>query len=416
MKLLKIIGVLAVCMVITAGVYAGMVYTNIVRPPWSPPQEPDISGLNDPMNDFALRLYKELCSKTNDSVFFSPYSIYIALAMAFEGARTSTAEEIGHLLGYQQGNSTMLSTLYRLWQIYNNNTAFNLSTANALWLSNDFKILDDYIEKITTYFAGRASEVDFSNPVHAAKIINDWVEQNTNGRIKDLVPPGAINSLTRLILTNAIYFKGTWKYPFDKNITMNESFFVSSIQTVQVPMMKLIGTDILFNYTETETVQVLELTYAGDNITMLIILPKDQNLERLEQNLTLAQLKEWKNALYQTNIDIMLPKFKLETSYTLNDPLQKMGMVHAFSDADFSGITGGRDMFISSVLHKAFIEVNEEGTEAAATTAIVLFNSVGPGHEQPRLVFNADHPFLFIIQHNDTGTILFMGKIVNLAE
>jgi len=415
MKLLKIFGVLAVCMVITAGVYAGMVYTNIVRPPWTPPQEPNIPGLNDPMNDFALRLYKELCSKTNGSVFFSPYSIYVALAMAFEGARSSTAEEMSHVLGYQQGNSTMLSTLYRLWQIYNNNTAFNLSTANALWLSKDFKILDDYVEKITTYFAGHASEVDFSNPVAAAKEINDWVEQNTNGRIKDLVPPSAIDSLTRLILTNAIYFKGTWKYPFDKNMTMNASFFVSSTQIVQVPMMNLIGTDILFNYTETETVQVLELMYAGDNVSMLIILPKNNNLDSVEQNLTLAQLKDWKNALHQTKIDIILPKFKLETSYSLNDPLQKMGMVHAFSDADFSGITGSRDLFISAVLHKAFIEVNEEGTEAAAATAII-FAQTSINGEPPRLVFNADHPFLFVIQHNDTGNILFMGKIVNPAE
>ena len=411
MKPLKIVGIFSVSLLIIAGIYSGMANVNIVRFPWASPVNPDIPGLNDPLNDFALRLYKELCCKTNGSVFFSPYSIYVALAMVYEGARGSTAEEMSHLLGYQQGNTTMLSTLYTLWQMYNNNTAFNLSTANALWLKNNFQLLDEYIEDMTTYFAGRVSEVDFSNPVEAAKIINDWVEQQTNNNIKNLVPPNAITDLTRLILTNAIYFKGTWKYLFDKNLTVNTTFTVSSTQMVQVPMMTLIGTEYLFNYTETETVQVLELSYVGDDVVMIIILPKDGDLARVEQGLTGEQLHEWTRAMNQTVIDISVPKFKLETSYELNEYLEDMGMVHAFKNADFSGITGNPDLFISHVFHKAFIEVNEEGTEAAAATAIVMDRC--SLIEPQRLVFNADHPFLFVIQHKGTSNILFMGKIVN---
>lgn len=413
MKPLTIIGLLAVCMIMTASVYAGLVYSDSIHFPWNPPLTPTpshIYNLNTAMNEFALTLYTRLCAENSDNVFFSPYSIYIALAMAFEGANGATAEEMSTVLGYPKNNETMLSTIHYLWEEYNHNNAFNLSTANALWLRNGFIVLDDYIQKIMNYFGGNATELDFSNPVEAAKVINDWVELHTNGKIKDLVPAEKITDVTMLILTNAIYFNADWQHPFNSSLTADREFYIGPNITIQVPMMHMDASDVLYNYTETDTLQMIELPYAGGNVSMLILLPKDSGLAGLEQDLTLEQLNEWKESLQPKEVYIYLPRFTLETSYTLNDYLKQMGMTDAFSDmADFSGITGYKGLFIDSVLHKAFIEVNEEGTEAAAATAIIVTISIKP-------IFNADHPFLFIIQHRETGNILFMGKIVNPLE
>ncbi|MBN1280185.1 MAG: serpin family protein [Candidatus Thermoplasmatota archaeon] len=416
MKRVHVIAILCVCLIGSVSAYAGLAYTLTGRWPWSPPVPPDIPALNDPMNEFAITLYKELASTSDRSLFFSPFSIYIALAMAMEGARGTTAAEMGSVLGYEQGNTTMLSTVYRLWQMYNNNTAVNLSTANALWLNQEFAILDSYIETISTYFQGRVSELDFSDPEQTAAVINGWVEDQTHGRITDLVPPSLITPLTQLILTNAIYFKGSWTYAFNQSLTTNETFIVSETEQVDVPMMTMVDSKVLFNYTETDTVQVLKLSYTGGNVSMVLMLPKNTSLDTVDQELTVDQLISWNEALQPTDVDIYLPRFTLNTYYSLSSPLTQMGMPTAFSSAaDFSGITGNHDVFISEVLHKAFVEVNEQGTEAAAATAVVFVTSI-PGGGTEQIVFRADHPFLFLIQHEDTGNILFLGRIVNPVE
>jgi serpin B len=408
MKKVTIIGVLAVCMILTAGVYAGFVYSDIYSHPKKPTPK-HIYDLQNAMNTFAFQLYKEIIKETSGNIFFSPYSIYIALAMTFEGAKGSTADQMSNVLGYPQGNETMLSTIHYLWEAYNNHSAINLSTANALWLRDGLVVLDDYIERVSLYFEGNVTNIDFSNPTEAAGIINGWVENHTNGLIKDLVPPAALSPLTQLVLTNAIYFKGAWKVPFNVSDTVMQDFYVTPDVTVKVPMMRLLDSKQKFNFTEDANVSIIELPYGGDTVSMLVILPKNGNLSSVELALSAAQLQAWRDALTPTSIDVYLPRFKLETSYTLNDYLKNLGMANAFSgDADFSGITGDTDMFISAVLHKAYVDVDENGTEAAAATAVIVTMGMNT-----RPFFNADHPFIFLIQHKETGNILFMGKVTN---
>jgi len=235
------------------------------------------------------------------------------------------------------------------------------------------------------------------------KIINTWVEEQTNNKIKDLIPQGMITPLTRLVLTNAIYFKGTWAIQFDPTDTKKQDFRVNSEKTVQADMMSL--TEEEFNYTETDDLQILELPYKGDELSMLILLPKE-NLNKIE--LTLENLEQWRSSLRERELNIYIPKFKFETKYFMSKDLKEMGMPTAFGEgADFSGMTGDKKLFISQVIHQAFVEVNEEGTEAAAATALTMVESAVT---KPTL-FKADHPFIFIIQQKETGNILFIGRV-----
>ena len=238
-------------------------------------------------------------------------------------------------------------------------------------------------------------------------------EDQTNDRIKDLIPQGVIDPLTRLVLTNAIYFKGDWVKQFDKKDTQERDFTTSTGNTVKAQMMSLTHdqADINFNYTETDEAQVLELPYSGNELSMLIILPKS-DLSSLESSLSSDKLKEWRSNLTSEKVDqIYLPKFKFDTKYFMADTLSAMGMPTAFSSgADFSGMDGTKSLFISSVIHQAFVEVNEEGTEAAAATAVIVGETAAPIQN---IIFNADHPFLFIIQQRDTGNILFLGRVTN---
>jgi serpin B len=260
--------------------------------------------------------------------------------------------------------------------------------------------------------------MDFSDPEHAAKIINGWIENRTHNLIKDLISPGDIDPvLTALILTNAIYFKGTWQVQFDEKNTTEKPFEITEEEYVDVETMKFIGTDDQFNYTENDIMQIVELPYTGNEISMTILLPKEgYDLKDIINSMDHVRYKELIDSMYNTELDIFLPKFTIETPlYTLNNYLKELGMSTAFTgDADFSGMNGFGQLSISSVLHKAFIEVNEEGTEAAAATAIVMVTSAYPGQNiSQRIVFDADHPFIFLIQHKTTGTILFIGTVTD---
>jgi len=369
------------------------------------------------MNNFSFDLYKQLFV-SDENVFYSPYSVFTALAMTYEGAVGDTAVEMGNVLGIRNNNETVLKAMKCLYEYFNQNESYNISTANALWVRENFELLQTYLEKIQNYYGGNASEVDFSNPTEAANIINSWVENHTNGLIKDLVPSEVIDPIyTYLILTNAIYFKGIWEVKFDPDNTSDQSFYLSTEEKIQVPTMTLVDTDDTFNYTSTDELQILELPYKGGDLSMIMLLPKEgYNISDVKDFLSIENLSGWKDSFTATELDIYLPKFKMETKYELKQYLQNIGMNKPFAgSADFSNISNVTDLFIDEVIHKAYIDVDENGTEAAAATAAVMKTT---SIEDPpeRIEFRADHPFTFLIQQKTTGNILFMGNVVNPVD
>ncbi|MBD3260014.1 serpin family protein [Candidatus Woesearchaeota archaeon] len=373
-----------------------------------------VASVVEANNQFAFDLYNRYKTKSGN-VFYSPYSISTALAMTYEGAAGQTAEEMQDVFHFPEEEIRRpgYASIYN--EINKKDKEYKLSTANALWSQEAFGFLPDFMGTVEQYFGGRATNLDFvTNPEGSRKIINDWVEENTMGKIKDLIPRGVITDMTRLVLTNAVYFKGTWVKQFDKKDTKDEDFYVDETTTVKAPMMRLTGEEAEFNYAETDNLQVLELPYEGEDLSMLILLPKE-DLASIDESLTLEQIDVLRQSMYEQRVDIYMPKFKFDTKYMMATDLSQMGMPTAFSrDADFSGMTGDTSLFISAVIHQAFVEVNEEGTEAAAATAVVIsLKSAMPA--QPK-VFRADHPFIFMIQQKDTGNILFMGRMNNPVE
>lgn len=367
-------------------------------------------------NQFAFDFYSEL-KDVEGNLFFSPYSISTALAMTYEGARGETAKEIQTVFHFPENDSARRSSFAAIINQLNSPSAeYRLHTANALWVQEDYPLLDEYIKVVEEYYSGKATNLDFVEETEKSRqIINTWVEDKTNDKIKELFKPGSISGLTRLVITNAIYFKGTWVKQFDEEETEEEDFRVSPGKTLKVPMMRLTGEDARFNYTENDELQVLEMLYEGGDLSMLVLLPKDDDLKTLEDSLTLENVDKWRDELTQQRVDVYIPKFTFTSEYILNDNLRDMGMPLAFDpyEADFSGIDGTMDLFIHLVVHKAFVEVNEEGTEAAAATGVVVgVTSVPP----PATVFRADHPFIFLILERETGDILFLGRVSNPAN
>lgn len=364
----------------------------------------------DANNQFALDLYSKYKSK-DGNVFFSPYSISSAIAMTYEGARGQTAEEIQKVFHFPNDREKMRSDFVDIYNGLNKaDKPYKLNTANALWAQKDYAFLSDYFNTVQTYYDGRVTNLDFKTDTeNSRKTINDWVANKTNDRIKDLIPPGAIDPLTRLVLTNAIYFKANWTTQFDNRSTNDKDFQLSSGSNVSVKMMHMVSN---FNYSETSTLQILEMPYLGNDLSMIIILPKDNSLNQLENSFSTDNLANWKKDMAYTKVSVSLPKFKFETTYLMANDLKGMGMPTAFSgSADFSGMTGNRDLQITQVIHKTFVEVTESGTEAAAATAVIMGMTATPGPTPEPKIFNADHPFLFIIQQKDTGNILFLGRM-----
>ncbi|GAG72589.1 unnamed protein product [marine sediment metagenome] len=368
-------------------------------------------------NQFAFDLYlklKDVPEYNESNIFFSPYSISVALGMTYEGAKGETAEEIQSVFYFPEDKNIRQSSFAKIYnQINKVDKKYKLHTANALWAQKDYKFLEEYINTIEKYYVGKVTNVDFINATEDARvIINKWVEEQTNNKIKDLIPQGVLDALTRLVLTNAIYFKGIWVKQFDKEDTIEEDFRISPNKTIKVPMMRLTGEEAKFNYAETEELQILEMLYEGEELSMLILLPKEDNLKSVEESLSVEKLSELRNMLVEQQVDIYIPKFKFETKYFMVKTLEEMGMPTAFSmDADFSGMDGTTDLFIANVIHQAFVDVNEEGTEAAAATGVVMeLKAAMP------TVFCADHPFIFMIQERETGNILFLGRVVDPTQ
>jgi serpin B len=371
----------------------------------------DLGSAAKANNLFAFDLYSRYKSE-DGNIFFSPYSISTALAMTYEGARGKTADEIQAVLHFPKDIIALRQSSLEIYQQINKkDKKYKLGTANALWAQKDYKFLDEYFKLIGQYYRGKATNLDFINETEkSCLIINHWVEQQTEEKIKDLVSLNDIDIETRLVLTNAIYFKGFWFRQFNKQDTKKADFRISPEHQVKVQMMHFSGKESEFNYAETDNLQILELPYEGKDLSMLILLSKADGLKAVENSLTSDNLAKWQKMFSREKINIYLPRFKFETKYFMADDLKAMGMPTAFSRyADFSGMTGKEDLFISEVIHQAFVDVNEEGTEAAAATAVIMARK--SAMPKPVKEFRADHPFIFLIQDQDTGNILFIGRV-----
>ncbi len=368
-------------------------------------------------NAFAFALYSQLRNR-NGNLFFSPESISTALAMAYAGARGSTASEMAKTLHFTLPQPHLNPAMGALLSDLNAaHVGYQLSVANALWAQQGYTFLDTFLQLLKTDYGAGLNQVDFKGATEAARLtINRWVEQKTQDKIKDLLQPGTLAPNTRLVLTNAIYFKGDWQTQFDKAQTRDEDFYPSQAQTKKVAFMHREGN---FGYHNGGTFQLLEIPYKSNQLSLIILLPKDRNgLPALEQSLTAVNMKQWLSEIAQLDkVIVGLPKFKSTQQFELGATLGAMGMAQAFSgSADFSGMTGKRDIAISEVIHKAYIDVNEEGTEAAAATAVGFRTLAMRGPVEQPPVFRADHPFIFLIRDNRSSSILFMGRVADPVE
>lgn len=363
-------------------------------------------------NRFALDMYRELESK-DENLFFSPWSLNTALTMTYEGARGKTADEMHSVLHLSANDSARQQSFSSLDQRFNaNDSGYKLSTASALWVDDGFPILGEYERMLDRIYRARASNLDFRGASEEARnTINLWVENETSEKIKELIPPRYVDSSTRLVLTSAIYFNGTWLKAFDRSLTMDEDFYTGDGMTIAVPMMRQLHEEAEFHYLETRDMQMLQMPYTGENLSLTILLPKTHDIAPLESSLTIEKLAQWRAGLVRQRVDIYIPRFKLDANYFLKEKLTDLGMPTAFAGADFSGISPGRELFITEVIHQAYVDINEEGTEAAAATAVAMKKSVSAAPIGDIPEFRADHPFIFMILDEETGCILFLGKV-----
>lgn len=362
-------------------------------------------------NRFALDLYQSIRER-DGNLFLSPYSIAAALRMTASGARGETEADMQatlHTAGLTGGVHTAGARLRRQVEADAAAGTNELDIANALWIQHGADIRPDFQDLMETRYEAGIRAVDFARePDRAAAEINRWVSRATQGRIPDLVPPGAVGPMTRLILANAIYFKGLWATPFDKADTVSAPFHTPDGQEMETPFMH---NKLRAGFSRSDRLDLLELPYAGDHLSMAILLPRGQSLADLESSLTpdglAARLKE----VRRREVDVYLPRFRITTRFSLAGTLQTLGMKRPFSrKADFSGMSRSMDLFLSDVIHKAFVEIDEKGTEAAAATAVTV---VTTALRPPPPVFRADRPFLFLIRHRPTGAILFLGRLEN---
>jgi serpin B len=371
-------------------------------------------------SDFAFDLYGKLKSDPNatkpkGNLFFSPYSISTALAMTYAGARGETEKQMATALHFTLPGKRLHSAFGGLQkQIVQDEKSrgYQLFLANALWGQKGEPVLKEFLDLNKNYYGAGLTLLDFINETEKSRqIINNWVEEKTKEKIKDLIPPGGVDSATVMVLTNAIYFKGEWKTKFEEKDTMCADFYVSAKDKVKIDMMHL---KEKFKYYEDEKMKAVELPYKGDELSMLVLLPKKigGSITELEKTLTTESFNVLLPKMKTTEIDVYLPKFKMTWgTFSLKEALIALGMRDVFGNADFSGINGKGGIWISDVLHKAFVEVNEKGTEAAAGTGVVMMWGIP---DVP--VFRADHPFIFIIKDNRTESILFMGRVMNPTE
>jgi serpin B len=365
---------------------------------------------------FALDLYRRIAAEhEGENLFISPFSVRSALAMTWEGTRGQTAEEMAGVLRLPDIDRVLVhagfGSMARALNAQDKPYEFNV--ANALWLEQAWPFEEAYLQQITKVYGAALNQADFITQHEKARAaINGWVEDQTNEKIKKLMPEGTITDMTRLVLANAVYFKGQWKDKFDPGQTRDGDFTLTNGTVVQVPMMRKTSTAI--RQGNSDDLMVIELPYVGDALTMVILQPYPRKtLADLEARLTPERLATaLENMQERTLSHFQMPKFRITTdSYRLNDALISMGMETAFTDrADFTGLSPmGDQLLISDVMHKGFVDVNEEGTEAAAATGV----SVMAAFSVTRAI---DRPFLFLIRHRPTGEVLFLGRVLDPRE
>ncbi len=376
----------------------------------------DLSSVADGHRDFALKLYQELRA-TSGNLVFSPYSIAAALSMTMAGARGETAKQMMATMSLTlpdaRINAAMNAMGERLTRAMRGDAKRadeqgKLSIANGIWLQAGERLLPTYLDCLAENYGAGVGLLDFARqPDAASKTINAWVSRETEGRIPDLVSADAIQRAV-LVLTNAIYFKGFWAAPFEKNATLDADFHLLDGKTIKVPTMHQRET---LRYAKLDDIEIVELPYRGGSLAMRILVPAVGKFAGVEATLDAARLKAAGAALAERPVALALPKFTFTASLALNESLANMGMPIAFSgDADFSGINGERDLAISDVIHKAFVAVDEKGTEAAAATAIVVART---SFTPQVTMLNFDRPFIFSIVERETGEILFLGRVLN---
>ena len=371
-------------------------------------------SLVDGNTAFACELYKNL-SVSEGNLFFSPYSISTALAMTYAGARGDTESQMASTMRFsmkQDVHPEFAQLASRLTELQNTGN-IKLGIANSLWPQKGYPFLDGYLSLIKKNYGVSITPVDYKHNTEVARTtINGWAEKETKGKIANLIPPGVLDSLPRLVLVNAIYFKGNWENQFKTIGTKEAPFHIAPDKTVQVPMMTQ---EQSFRYADLGTLEILELPYVGNEMSMIILLPKKTDgIKQLEADFSMENLRQWESQMNKQKICVFLPKFKLTSTFQLDKTLSGMGMADAFSEtkANFAGMDGRTDwLYIGAVLHKAFVEVNEEGTEAAAATAVVMVETRCMPLPPP--TFRADHPFVFLIRERKTGSILFAGRMTD---
>jgi len=376
-----------------------------------------LATLVDGNSAFAFGLYQAL-READGNLFYSPYSISLALAMTYAGARGETEKQMTDTLHFD-----LLQN--RLHPAFNNldlelgrrgqgakgkdGEGFRLHIVNAIWGQKDFKFLPEFLDLLAENYGAGLRTLDFMKASEQSRIIiNKWVSDQTEERIKDLIPQGTIDELTRLVLTNAIYFNAAWQYSFEEDATSNSAFYLLNGDKITVPMMRQAES---FGYAEGDGYQVVELPYDGRELSMLVLLPQTNRFELFEESLNAQRVDDIVKNLNTREVVLTMPKFEFESSFGLKKTLTAMGMPVAFSaGADFSGMTGNPDLFIGEVLHKAFVSVDEVGTEAAAATAVIMELTAMPGEP---VEVTIDRPFIFLIRDIESATILFIGRVVN---
>jgi serpin B len=375
------------------------------------PEQSSVDAVVKGNTVFALKMHQELSEK-GGNLFFSPYSISSALGMIYAGACGNTEKEMREAMSFPEERDKLCKSFGELQEELNaiqKTGDIKLSVANAIWAQKGYKFLPSFMDLVNKEYKSKISLADFIGHAEAErKMINSWVEQHTSNKIKDLISKGTLNSFTRMVLINAIYFKGDWASQFKKSHTQELDFHVSYGKKVKAKMMFQEGK---FRLAEDVDTQALEMPYKGDRLSMLVLLPKQKNgIGWLEKTLTVEKLNGLIDKLWKTTVEVTFPKFKVETGYDLIPLFKKLGIQDAFSrKADFSYMNGTGDLLISAIQHKAFVEIDEQGTEAAAATLAVASWSLGPLHPE----FVANHPFLFLIRDNTTGSILFMGRMAD---
>ena len=371
-------------------------------------------------NAFAMDLY-QAWREREGNLFYSPYSISVALAMTYAGARGNTAQQVKDTLHFAlpQGSlhaalNALDQELARRGENQRNDTGdpFELNVANSIWGQKGYEFLPEFLSILAENYGAGLRLTDFAkDPEGSRRSINDWVSDQTKERIKDLIPQGVIDSMTRLVLANAIYFNASWLHPFDESATQDAPFHLLNRKVVNVPMMSMLKAGSL-RYTQGEGYQVVELPYVGREVAMTIIMPDMDNFATLEAALNSDQLEAIDTAMRPRKVMLKLPKFSYESSLAMAETLAELGMPDAMGmNADFSGMDGTKDLFIGEVVHKAFVAVDEAGTEAAAATAVVMqLKMAQPA--QP-LQLTVDRPFIFLIRDLVTGSILFVGRVLN---